>query len=98
MQRGDQEAARRLIEAADAAGVDSDLAKMVDHHVSGFNGPDLSELIYQRARKRQYVSAGEIAHLLRDLERVDRARLRDLVPFIRDAETKVLVQKVLDAR
>jgi hypothetical protein len=98
MQRGDQESARRLFEAADAAGVDSDLAKMVDHHTAGFRGPDLSELIYQRAQRRRYVSPGEVNHLLRDLDRLDRARLRDLLPFIRDAETRKLVETVLEAR
>jgi hypothetical protein len=98
MQRGDQESARRLFEAADAAGIDSDLAKMVDQHIGGFRGPDVSELIYQRAQRRQYVSAGEVTHLVRDLDRLDRARLRDLLPFIRDAEAKKLVEKVVEAR
>jgi hypothetical protein len=98
MQRGDQESARRLFEAADAAGMDSDLSKIVDSHLSAFNGPDLSELIYQRAARRQYVSPGEVHHLLRDLDRVDRARLRELLPLIRDPETKTLIEKILNAR
>jgi hypothetical protein len=98
MQRGDQEYARRLLEAGEAAGIDSDLSKMVDRHLGGYRGPDLSEIIYQRAQRRRYVSPGEVQHLVRDLDRVDRARLRDLLPFIRDAETKDMVQKVVDAR
>lgn len=92
MQRGDQESARRLIEAADRAGVDSDLAKMVDQHLGAFMGPDLSEFIYDRAHRRGYVSPGEVSHLLRDLDHVDRARLREILPLIRDEETKRLVR------
>ena len=94
MQRGDQESARRLLEAAD--GADADLTKIVDHHIAGYTGPDLSEFIYSRARRRRgYVSPGEVRHLLRDPERIDRARLRDLLPLIKDPETKELVRKLL---
>jgi hypothetical protein len=95
MLRGDQETARRLMDAADRAGIDSDLAKMVDQHLGGYTGPDLSEVIYDRAQRRRYVSPGEISHLIRDLDRVDRARLRELLPFIQDEETKRLVGRVV---
>jgi hypothetical protein len=95
MHRGDQEAARRLMEAADASGADPNLTKIVDHHIAVFTGPDLSEFIYDRARRRQFVSAGEVNHLLRDLERVDKARLRELIPLVTDPGAKAFLQKIV---
>jgi hypothetical protein len=94
MTRGDQEAARRLMEAADAPGADPDLSRIVDTQIAHFRGPDISEFIYDRARRRGFLSAGEVRHLVRDPERVDRARLRDALPLIRDPETKALAEKL----
>jgi HEAT repeat protein len=98
MTLGDQEAARRLIEAADAPGADPDFVRIVDLHLGVFRGPDLTELLFDRARRRGFVSAGEVTQLLRDLEAIDRSRLRDLVPLVRDAQAKALLEQVVSAR
>jgi hypothetical protein len=98
MLRGDQEEVRRLIEAADAAGEDSDISRIVDAHLGGYKGPDLTELIYDRVRRRGFVSAGEVHHLIRDLDTVDRRRLRGLIPLVRDPAARDLLDKVASGR
>jgi hypothetical protein len=95
MQRGDQESARRLLEAADQAGAKSPLAAMVDVHVASFQGPDLSEFLYDRIRRRGFASHGEVSYLVRDLERADRARLRDILPLVQDESARATLQRVL---
>jgi hypothetical protein len=95
MQRGDQDRARRLIEAADAEGADPDLTRMVDAHLGAYRGPDLTEVILDRARRRGFISAGEVHHLVRDLDRLDRSRLRDVLPLIRDEQARELVRRLV---
>jgi AcrR family transcriptional regulator len=93
MQRGDQESARRLLEAAD--GADADLTKLVEHHIAAYGGPDLSEFIISRAKRRGSIGPGEVRQLMRDPDRIDRARLRDVQPLIKDPETKEMVRQLL---
>jgi hypothetical protein len=90
MQRGDLEATRRLLEAAEAPGADPDFARMVDDHLGGYGGPDLTELIYARAGRRGVVSLHELLQIQKHLTDADRERVRSLGPYVKDAEARTL--------
>jgi hypothetical protein len=94
MQRGDQDAVRRLLEAGEHAGADPAFRELVDRHVGAYAGPDISLIIYDRARRRGVLTTGEVHQLIRDPRSVDRQRLRDVLPLIQDAKARETAERV----
>ena len=97
MRLGDLDAVRQLLTAADAPGADPALGRMVDHHLSGYHGPEISLLIFDRIARRGRVSAGEARYLLRTATAADVTRLQRLHDTCRDAEVRQLLDAALTA-
>jgi hypothetical protein len=79
MKRGDQDLTRRLLQAADVPGVDPAFTRMVDQHLCGYQGADLSRLILDRIDRRGRVSFGEAAYLNNVCTRSDVDRLKGIL-------------------
>jgi hypothetical protein len=81
MQRGDPDAARKLMDAADAPSADATLRRLVDDHLATYVGPDLSEFLYSRIERRRRATTGELLHIQRNFRPEDEARLRAFKDF-----------------
>ncbi len=94
-QRADQDAIRRLMDAADGAGTDSALVRMVDAHLGSYSGPDLSEFLYARIGRRGQAGVNELLVLQRNATESDRDRLRTLLPYAKDPAAKALLESMI---
>lgn len=94
-QRADQDAIRRLMDAADGAGADPALVTMVDAHLGSYSGPDLSEFLYARIGRRGQAGVNELLVLQRHATENDRDRLRTLLPYAKDPEAKALLESMI---
>jgi hypothetical protein len=95
VQRGDQDALRRLLDAADTPGADPRLAQMVDGHLGSYSGPDLSQFLYARAARRRQVTLGEALMFQRHWNEADRETLAGLRDFAVDDDVKRILDAVL---
>ncbi|HYC78679.1 MAG TPA: hypothetical protein VEI02_13720 [Planctomycetota bacterium] len=93
--RGDQDAVRTLLDRAENRGDDPAFDRMVDEHLAGYRGPDLSEFVYARAARRRRLSYGELVQLGRAGAELDFARLRTLEPYLEDERTRALYRSYL---
>jgi hypothetical protein len=80
--RGDMDAARAMLDAAESAGEESTLAKMVDRSLVGYSGPDISEILIARADRRRKLTLSELILVQRNRAPGDSARLKALSAYV----------------
>jgi hypothetical protein len=97
MRLGDLAAVRQLLGAAEDSGADPALVRMVDHHLAGYQGPEISRLVFDRIGRRGRVSAGEARYLLRTATASDVTRLQRLHDTCGDPEVRRLLDAALTA-
>jgi hypothetical protein len=91
MASGDSQLTRRLLDAADSPDANPALLLMVDTHICGYAGSDISQVIFDRADRRKTVSRGELLYLNRTCTRDDVEALRRLVDITPQGELRQLL-------
>ncbi len=92
MRQGDVESLRRLFDRADVDGGDAAFASMIDRHLVGFQGSDISRLVLDRIQRRRRVSQGEALYLCNTARDSDAATLDSLAASTPDPEVSRLLR------
>lgn len=92
MKQGDQDRVRRLLDVADQMGADEAFVRMVDTHLGGYQGADLSRVVFERIGRRGKASIGEARYLNAASTRSDVEHLKSIAHLGEDDATRELLQ------